>query len=658
MSLRQQLSLLALVVLIVPIFAWQSLVQLEASLRESNAHYLEQTAKALGLLIERQGQFDSSDPVWFVNKARLPIILDGYDDEWADVNTMVAYGSKEARLRLQQYDGKVVAFLRVADKQIAYKSIQNSLINTDYIKLNFVDGNGANQWLISATAPGGANIQQSNGQILRQQAFWQEWQGGYQIEFQLPEKVQALDIIIVEEDSLERQLEGLNIKLDAKPKKLRPLQYVALKFDQQLSAFAVNGSRISLISKAGYTIAQHGSLELNEQTNAPQNISSWILSWLFERADFENVEVLSNNGLLGSAEITSAQQGLVASGWYAYQSAYVSHIAMPIIQQGQVAAVVVVEQNGNAQLSGINSALIKLLVQVLLFSGFLIVVFFGFASLLSWRVRRLGHQASAALQSDGQLKLVSASFVKDEITHLSSDFNELLLQVNHQTEYLRSLANKLSHELRTPLAIVKSSLENIRGLDDDQLAYLIRAQEGSERLSKMLAAMSEANRLEEIIDHSDFEALEVFDFLGQLGAAYKQHVAAHHLVIDLDNRLAGKILHAAPDLIVQLLDKLIDNAIDFAPDDTDILLSTTLQSDSAIIRLENQGPLLPTEEGVDLFNSLVSFREPQNQGKLHLGLGLHIVRLITQAHKGQVSATNNTAQDGVVFTVILPLAGA
>jgi signal transduction histidine kinase len=52
---------------------------------------------------------------------------------------------------------------------------------------------------------------------------------------------------------------------------------------------------------------------------------------------------------------------------------------------------------------------------------------------------------------------------------------------------------------------------------------------------------------------------------------------------------------------------------------------------------------------------MVSVRSQQMQQQPHLGLGLYIVRLVCDYHKGSVTAQNNEQGDGVVFTVTLPL---
>jgi two-component system, OmpR family, sensor histidine kinase ChvG len=113
------------------------------------------------------------------------------------------------------------------------------------------------------------------------------------------------------------------------------------------------------------------------------------------------------------------------------------------------------------------------------------------------------------------------------------------------------------------------------------------------------------------------------------------------------------MVEGSPDLIVQMLDKLMDNAADFCPPGGRIDL--TLETDARVCRVAvtNPGPLLPPQLDGRLFESLVSHR-PASESKPHLGLGLYIVRLIGDFHHASVTATNLPDQSGVVFTVELP----
>ncbi|MCP4045109.1 MAG: histidine kinase, partial [Gammaproteobacteria bacterium] len=114
-------------------------------------------------------------------------------------------------------------------------------------------------------------------------------------------------------------------------------------------------------------------------------------------------------------------------------------------------------------------------------------------------------------------------------------------------------------------------------------------------------------------------------------------------------------IRCAPDLIAQALDKLVDNAISLSPQECQIDISLRIKEDICLLSVANRGSRLPDVLHEQLFDSLVSHRENHVSGQ-HLGLGLHIVRLVAEAHGGSVSACNLLDDAGVEFTIRLPVA--
>jgi K+-sensing histidine kinase KdpD len=107
-------------------------------------------------------------------------------------------------------------------------------------------------------------------------------------------------------------------------------------------------------------------------------------------------------------------------------------------------------------------------------------------------------------------------------------------------------------------------------------------------------------------------------------------------------------------LLAQALDKLVDNAVSLSEADCEISIGLQLQHDACLLSVANQGSRLPDVLHEQLFDSLVSLRDEAKSSQ-HLGLGLHIVRLVAEAHGGSVSASNLQKDAGVEFVILLPL---
>jgi signal transduction histidine kinase len=204
---------------------------------------------------------------------------------------------------------------------------------------------------------------------------------------------------------------------------------------------------------------------------------------------------------------------------------------------------------------------------------------------------------------------------------------------------------------------MQSSLENMEReqLDPAAKTYLSRAREGGERLSEILRAMSESSRLENAIGDIDPEAFHLDEVIRQTTAAYKQIYTSR--TIELHIEKAQYPAHGGPEMIAQLLDKLVNNAISLTGDEDHITIMLEREDDKAVIRVRNSGTRLPERMQGQLFESLVSVREKKGE-EPHLGLGLYLVKLITEAHGGTVRAINLPANAGVEFSVTLPLSPA
>jgi signal transduction histidine kinase len=106
--------------------------------------------------------------------------------------------------------------------------------------------------------------------------------------------------------------------------------------------------------------------------------------------------------------------------------------------------------------------------------------------------------------------------------------------------------------------------------------------------------------------------------------------------------------------IEQMMDKLVDNAIDFHRKGTAVRVQLDCFPGTLQISVSNRGPVMSESVLRSVFDSMVSHRGPQN--RLHFGLGLYVVRVIAEHHGGIAKALNLADGSGVAMIVQLPLA--
>jgi two-component system, OmpR family, sensor histidine kinase ChvG len=303
-------------------------------------------------------------------------------------------------------------------------------------------------------------------------------------------------------------------------------------------------------------------------------------------------------------------------------------------------------------------AMVSLFNRTFLVFALLTLLTLVFATRLSLRLRRLAAAAEAAIDPHGRVVGAFApALAGDEIGDLSRTFAALLTRLQEYHRYMESLAGRLSHELRTPIAVVRSSLEHVAMAQSvaEQAPYMERAREGIGRLTVLVTRLSEAARLDLALQQTRTESLHVQDLVRRCVAGYS--LAFGNVVFE-DGTGHGPLAQSlAPDLIEQLLDKLIANAADFRLPGTPITVGLLADGVTWTLTVSNRGPALPDSMQGQLFNSMVSVRSGRGSREPHLGLGLYIVRLIAEFHRARVSGANLPEQGGVCFSVVFPREG-
>ncbi len=454
-----------------------------------------------------------------------------------------------------------------------------------------------------------------------------------------------------------------------------------------------DASRMWVFDKAGKVRALVGSFKISPNL-PPRNGSSMNSSgtlpappqWLNQLLSWVVPEFTSNAAVgVGDDPVSrantvmqQADQALLGKRSTQWRQALdkqtvILSAAQPIWADGEIVGAAVVEETTGAIALLKTTALQNLLlVGVAVFLvGFLAL--FLFAARLTQRIRRLARRADAAIDPQGRLdtksffendQQVSKDLLaSDEIGDLARALNSTMTRLSSYNQYLENMGSRLAHELRTPVAVVRSSLDNLKAsnIGIEETTYVNRAHEGVTRLSGLISRLSEGTQLERFLQTSEKEEIDLVVLLNGAVTGYMQAYPQQEMRFEHADITTVPCI-CVPDALVQMLDKLIDNARDFAAPQTPIVvcLRHALHGNGVVISVTNHGAALSKDIESTLFESMISRRTEGNANKAgHLGLGLYIVRLIAEHHQGVASAKNLLDAQGVLLgveiTVLLPL---
>jgi len=216
----------------------------------------------------------------------------------------------------------------------------------------------------------------------------------------------------------------------------------------------------------------------------------------------------------------------------------------------------------------------------------------------------------------------------------------------------------LSHELRNPLAPLRSSLEIIKRVAstppsanaaleimDRQLSHLVRLVDDLLEVSRITRGQVELRREHVRLDAAINSAVETSEPLIRAGN--------HRLSVSLPDE--PLLLDADPVRLAQIFANLLNNAAKYSDKGGQIEVAARRDGDDALVTVRDSGDGIAPDQLAKLFEIFTRGARSARRNQSGLGIGLALVRRLTEMHGGSVEATSEGVGKGSCFSVRLPL---
>ncbi len=703
--LGTKLMLLGLTLLIIPWFSYRQLVEMERLLirGQSNAQLL--TAQGISTLFNGREDLFNDLPITiedyeslYAHPLQSNIRLDGKVEDWGEElnDKVLSFGSESGTLDadfsllLGERGGQLYVYMNINDADHVYRDPEYlRLDNADHVRLSFIRADGEDGRInLTLPEPGVVTAYQMDADWRFAatgtpdnaiQGFVEETDNGYLLEFRMPldylgsSRGFGLSFVDVD-DADNREIRTTTQTLPTAGKE--SFNLVVLRSPELLNiiqGLGYSGARILVIDAQNRVRAETGTVldsdtvTRGEPTASEAGINllrSWFEAvrpfihqlttgeeWQPARSQPEDAEATAD------AAIASSLSGdPIVLRRSISETNEVIMAAHPIVSKGAVIGTVVVEQNIDEILAFQRSALEQMILLSIASLMAVFIALLAFAGRLAWRIRNLRRETSAAIDEYGRLQtseLRNEMNAGDEIGDLARTVSNMLSKLHQHNNFLENMPRTLRHEINNPLNTLSTSLQNLAEENPDIQGskYLESAQRGVTRIGSIVQNLADAANLEESLEAEELEVIDI----GQLLQSYVTNCKITHTQCEFAFRGPGRPVYARVSdfRIEQMLDKIIDNAIDFHRANSPIKVQLDTYREFLQITVANRGPVLPVKAEKSLFDSMVSHRGPQN--RLHFGLGLYVVRIIAEYHGGFVRAINLTDGSGVAIMVQLPM---
>lgn len=236
--------------------------------------------------------------------------------------------------------------------------------------------------------------------------------------------------------------------------------------------------------------------------------------------------------------------------------------------------------------------------------------------------------------------------------------------VNRQVAFARlksDFVSNVSHELRTPLALIRLYAETLElgriNTAEKKHEYYSIIRKESERLTALINNILDFSRIEAGRKEYDFRETDIAELVRNTLDSYRFQIEQQGFALEEQIESGIPRVRVDREAIARALVNLVNNALKYS--DNEKFLGVKLYREQSVLKLEviDRGIGIERDEQDRIFEKFYRTCDPLVHNTKGSGLGLSLVRHITQAHGGEVEV-ESTPGRGSKFTLSLPLSGA
>ena len=239
-----------------------------------------------------------------------------------------------------------------------------------------------------------------------------------------------------------------------------------------------------------------------------------------------------------------------------------------------------------------------------------------------------------------------------EIETLITAMNRLLDRLAAAKQEQQIFLSGAAHQLRTPLAGIQTQLElaieECTGSPRERMVRVMHAIQGLAHCSQQMLALARSSWHAQ--EQASFVDFDLSDLAKDSGSAWLDTAIKKR--IELVFELLPTLVHGSPWMLQEMLGNLLDNAIKYSPENTEIRVRCQpLATGQARLEVMDAGPGISEEEKSRVLDPFYRGAHPAISGS---GLGLTIAHEIVKRHDGTIHFSQNANHQGTSITVVLP----
>jgi len=260
-------------------------------------------------------------------------------------------------------------------------------------------------------------------------------------------------------------------------------------------------------------------------------------------------------------------------------------------------------------------------------------------------------------KEDKSINIDNLKIRNDELGLLSKSLDNMTLELQKRISHAETFSTDLVHEIRNPLASLKSASEILNDTKDtnERLKLINILSHDVQRIERLITDYSQILKDEVALSNEKFKKINLIPIIQSVVDDYNNLYQTKKGISISFNNDGNKSYHinGIENRIEQIVANLLDNAISFSENNKNIEVKISKNSNKQIVvNIIDEGPGFKEKDTTKIFKRFYSNR-PDKFGQ-HSGLGLNIVKNLTDLHNASISAINRRDRRGANLQIIFP----
>lgn len=328
-------------------------------------------------------------------------------------------------------------------------------------------------------------------------------------------------------------------------------------------------------------------------------------------------------------------------------------VAVPVQRYRQVLGALFLTKSGDSVENTLRDTRLTILAVFGVALSVTVLLSFYLASTIALPIHRLADAADRVRRAKGRkITIPDLTRRHDEIGDLSGSLRDMTQAVWMRMDAIERFAADVAHEIKNPLTSLRSAVETVARVEDplQQKKLMSIILDDVQRLNRLISDISDASRIDAEMSRTEAGPVDLQDMLQAMADIHQATAGATspRLTLRLPPQADLRVL-GMESRLGQVLRNLISNAVSFSPPGGEIVLAAQRDGKSVMISVDDQGPGIPPDKLIAIFERFYSERPKGEKFGTHSGLGLSISKQIIEAHGGTLTAENLRDEDGHIL---------